>query len=163
MGKLLTGVFAMFSQDKRDWIFIAWCAAVLVLLLGQWIAIWRLNANESWSPVEFLIVMLGPIIYYTAAHLLVTGQPESIDSWSDHLAKVARPLIWIMLAALANSFLRTYVVLETFNSNLFLFISVPLFVVNLATLVWPTRWLLAVTGLGWLIPPGLLMVISGDL
>jgi hypothetical protein len=60
-------------------------------------------------------MMVSPIPYYAAAHILVTNQPKSISSWSNHLARVARPLIFILIAAGANFNLRIYLVLETIN------------------------------------------------
>lgn len=162
IGKLLAGVFAMFEHDKRDWIFIAWCSAVLMLLLGQWLAIWQLNVNASWSPLEFVVVMLSPVIYYAAAHILVSGQPESVSSWSSRLARVARPLIWIMIAAAINSFFRTYYILGVFPLS-FVFLIAAVIAVNLAAIFWPTRWLLAIAAIVWLIPPGLLFTMTPDL
>jgi hypothetical protein len=89
IGKLLSGVYTIFQHDKRDWLFVLWCATLLVLFLGQWVAIWRLNANESWSVLEFMVVMLSPLLYYAAAHLLVTDQPSSVS-----FAKSTGPLVY---------------------------------------------------------------------
>ena len=163
IGKLLGGVVSMFEPDKRDWIFIAWCFALLMLFLGQWVAIWRLNDNESWSVLEFMSVMLSPIIYYSAAHILISGQPESISSWSSHLSRIARPLIWILIAATVNAILRNYFILGVYDTNFVLVVLIPVIVVNLAAMIRPSRKLLALAALGWLIPPGLLIAFAPDL
>ncbi len=160
IGKLLSGVFAMFEHDKRDWIFVTWCITLLMLFLGQWLAIWRLRENESWSALEFMVVMLSPILYYAAAHILVTNQPESISSWSNHLAKIARPLIFIIMVAAANFSVRTYLILDTFNFSSF---SLVLWGTSIAAIIWPVRWLLAIAALVWLIPVGILITTSADL
>ena len=63
IGTLLSGVFSMFEHEKRDWLFLTWCLTLLLLFLGQWYSIWRLQVNESWNMLEFVVVMLSPILF----------------------------------------------------------------------------------------------------
>ncbi|MBH81884.1 MAG: hypothetical protein CMQ49_15355 [Gammaproteobacteria bacterium] len=53
----------------------------MLLGLGQWVAAWRLHENEIYSAADFLLLMISPILFYSAAQLLVCSRPESVESW----------------------------------------------------------------------------------
>jgi hypothetical protein len=150
----------MFEREKRDWLFLMWCLILLLLFLGQWYSIWRLRENESWSMLEFVVVMLSPILYYTAAHLLVTNQPDSVSTWSEHLTKVSRPLLIILILAGLNFNLRMYLILGAVNFGAAATVIYP---VNIAAIIWPNRWMLTVAAMSWLIPVVTLFFIAADL
>jgi hypothetical protein len=160
IGKLLSGVFSMFNHEKRDWLFLTWCLTLLLLFLGQWYAIWRLQDNESWSMLEFVVVMLSPILYYSAAHLLVTDQPGSVRSWSEHLETVARPLLFVLILAGLNFNLRTYLVLGAVSFGTTALLIYP---ANCVAIIWPKRWMLTIAALTWLIPVTFLFIAAPDL
>ena len=54
---------------------------VVLLGLGQWVDVWRLHENEIYSAADFLLLMISPILFYSAAQLLVSSRPESVESW----------------------------------------------------------------------------------
>jgi hypothetical protein len=150
----------MFEHEKRDWLFLTWCLTLLLLFLGQWYSIWRLQDNESWNMLEFVVVMLSPILHYSAAHLLVTDQPGSINSWSEHLTKIARPLLLVLILAALNFNLRTYLVLGAVNFGATTLLIYP---TNGVAIIWPNRWMLTIAALTWLVPVGFLFTVARDL
>lgn len=109
-------------------------------------------------------MMMSPILLYSASHILVSSNPESIDSWSSHLERVARPFLILLLLTWAIGTIRSSVVLDEplpgIGSGLIVFLIVA--AVNLAAIIHPKRWLstaLAVTNLVFVI----LSIVSGDL
>lgn len=132
---------------------LLWCATLIAVMLIQWVAVWQLKSNEQWSAGEFLLLMISPLIYYSAAHILISSNPESIESWSKHLADVSRPLLSLMLLALCNYLLRNHVIIDDFSvPPTFAMLITPVALLNLAALAFPKRWLLAAAGGSWLIP-----------
>ena len=106
--------------------------------------IWGLQANEIWSAAEFFLVMASPILYYSTLHIFVSCNPETIESWSSHLDRIARPFLILLFLATANATIRGSLILDyplaKFGSGLgFLLL---IHTVYLAAIFRPTRWLL---------------------
>lgn len=153
MGKILSAISHVFRRNRRDWVLLLWCITLIAVMLIQWVAVWQLKSNEQWSAGEFLLLMISPLIYYSAAHILISSNPESIESWAEHLADVSRPLLSLMLLALCNYFLRSFVIIDEFTvPPFFAIVITPIALLNLAAIAFPKRWLLACTGAAWLIP-----------
>jgi peptidoglycan/LPS O-acetylase OafA/YrhL len=157
LGKVLTAMMVVIESGKRDWLHLLWCVVLVLVLLGQWVAIWRLHPNEIWSAAEFFVVMASPILFYAAAHLLVSNKPESIASWSSRLDQIARPLLSLMALSMGNFFLRNFVILENINPSpptpgAAWIMPTVVMAFTLTTLAYPTRLLLAATALVWLSP-----------
>ena len=155
LGKVLTAMMVVIETGKRDWLHLLWCVVLVLVMLSQWVAIWRLHSNEIWSAAEFFVVMVSPILFYAAAHLLVSNQPESIASWSSRLDQIARPLLLLMALSSGNFFLRNFMILENANPNPSTapwIMPTVIMAFTLTTLVYPTRLLLAATAVIWLAP-----------
>ena len=45
---------------------------------------------ETWSYLEFLVMMGSPVCIYLAAHVLVSDQPSEFTSWGEHLVGRSR-------------------------------------------------------------------------
>ena len=71
LGKVLVAILSSVQSDKKDWIHLLWCAVIILLGMGQWASYWRLQMNEVWGAPEFFLATLGPILLYSAAHILV--------------------------------------------------------------------------------------------
>ncbi len=141
------------ETGKRYWLHLVWCVVLILVMLGQWVAVWGLRANEVWTAAEFFVVMLSPLVFYMAAHLLVSSHPESIESWSSHLDEIKRPLLLLMLLSLGTFFLRSFIVMDLDAASTVLRPSlVAVFIVTTVTLAYPKQWLLAASAIVWLAP-----------
>jgi len=151
LGKVMTAMLLAFESGKSDWLHQLWSVVMVLLALALWVALWRLHANETWSAAEFFVVMVGPILFYAASHALASGQPESVKSWALHMEKIARPFLILLLLTIANFPLRNYVVLDAPLLNIpptFFLIAA----VTIAVVIYPKRWLVAVSAVCWLGP-----------
>ena len=153
LGRVLTAIVELFERGTRDWVRILWCASLVGVMLGQWLAVWRLQPNVVWEAYEFYIVMFSPILYFSAAHILVPANVDSVPSWEEHLLKVARPLLILMMLSILNFWLRNYLILGSLRLEP-MFIGIPLviFAIHAAAIWRPNRTLLAVCGFLWFIP-----------
>lgn len=160
LGKILTATMVVIETGRRDWLHLLWCAVLMLVMLGQWVAVWGLRSNAVWSAGEFFVVMLSPILFYMAAHLLVSSRPEAIESWSAHLSQIARPLLLLMLLSVGAFFLRNLLVPDVVNlSTVFRPTLVAVFLVNVIALLSPRTWLLAASSVIWLAPViGMLLI-----
>jgi hypothetical protein len=132
---------------------LVWCLALLVVMLTQWVAIWGLESHQGWTMREFFLVVISPLLYYIAAHLLISSNPEKIESWADHLQTVSRPILSLMVLATCNFLLRNYIIQEEFSiAPLFSGLLFTINVLAIITIALPKRGLVAASGFAWMLP-----------
>jgi hypothetical protein len=149
LGKVLVAIMSSIQSGKQNWIHLLWCMAILLGAIGQWTMFWKLNSNEVWTAPEFLLTLIAPIILYSAAHILVTDNPDAIEDWSEHLQQSFRLLSVLMLSTFPIFVLRTYLILDTviFPASV-----IPIAAMTLFAWFRPARWVLATLAVLWLLP-----------
>jgi hypothetical protein len=153
IGKILSAISHIFSKDSRDWVFILWCLSLLGGMLSHWVSVWSLRLNEHWTAAEFFLLMLSPLLYYAAAHVLISSAPERIQSWSAHLSSVARLLLSLFLLVMCNFLVRSFVILDDFSPPVsFSWLLAGIACLTSITIVFPKRWLLTASAVAWLMP-----------
>ena len=152
LGRVLTAFIGLVDRQRRDWLHLVWCLSLAAGMLGQWLAIWPLNTNQVWNGFEFFVVMFSPILYFTAAHVLVPGNLDSVDSWAEHLSKIARPLLILMLLSVVNFFVRNYVILEDFEIGPNVQFAILISLLHLVAVFRPSRFLLSICAFSWFAP-----------
>lgn len=160
LGKLLTGITAIFESNEKDWLALGFCIVLGISALFQWVVIWGLHVNEAWNAGEFFLVMLGPILVYLTAHILVSSNPESIDSWSSHLDRVTRPVMILVLISFLNAWVRKYLIIDGALLNIG-WPQLLILALLLVVIAHPKRWLLAVYGVALGISWTLLLASGG--
>ena len=149
LGKALVAILSSIQSGKQDWIHLLWCVVIVLGGIGQWTMFWNLNSNEVWTAPEFLLTMISPIIVYSAAHILVTNNPDGIDDWSEHLQQSSRALLILMLSTFPIFVLRNYLILDTLIVPAS---GIPIADMTLFAWFRPARWVLATLAVLWLLP-----------
>ncbi len=153
LGKILSAISHIFSKENRDWLFILWCLALVGGMLSHWVAVWSLRSNEHWTAAEFFLLMLSPLLYYAASHVLISSNPERIQSWATHLSSVARLLLSLIMLVMVNFLLRSFVILDGFSPPvMFGVLLAGIASLTLITIAFPTRWLLTASAAAWMTP-----------
>ena len=161
IGKILSAISHVFSKESRDWVFILWWLTLLGGMLSHWVSVWSLRSNEHWTAAEFFLLMLSPLLYYAAAHVLISSAPERIQSWSAHLSSVARLLLSLFLLVMCNFLLRNFVILEDFSPPLaFSLLLACIACLTSITIAFPKRWLLGASAAAWLMPVIFAVVVT---
>ena len=68
---------------------MGWTLALILVLVSNWWLSWRFQAVD-WTAIRFLWILSVPSLIYLRAALLITDNPGSIASWSDHFFEVRR-------------------------------------------------------------------------
>ncbi len=71
LARTLTNIAPIFATERRYWVHSAWVLALLVSHAGMFWTIWLYQDAEAWTLVEFVIVLMGPIMLLIGASLLV--------------------------------------------------------------------------------------------
>ena len=84
LSQLLTGVVELFKMRRRVrfyWVQLLWVAQTFVGHIFLWWTMWNLRLLREWNFFSFLLILLGPMLLYVAASLLIPKvEPgESVD------------------------------------------------------------------------------------
>ena len=105
--RLLDGLPAAFRRERRDPLHTTWVINVLLLHVQYWWAFWSYSAGVEWNYPSFILALGSPLLLYSLAITLVPREPEQVESWRDHFARVRRRFFhlfaaWILALGLAN-------------------------------------------------------------
>jgi len=76
------------------WVHSVLIALIFIALLQQWWEIWGVQANSSWTFLELLLMLSGPIGLFLIAHLLFP-QPIQDTNIRDYYYGAMRPIWWL--------------------------------------------------------------------
>lgn len=153
IGKVLSGLMSELESANRDWLHVMWCSVFLLLTLTEWVAMWHLSANAVWTGAEFYAAMANPIVFYTIAHLLVSGQPETVESWTLRMSHISRPLLILFGLTSVIFYSRNYVIFDNPNPmGMLWFLPLLFWVIILFSITFPSRRNLAITATAMLLP-----------
>jgi hypothetical protein len=145
IGNILSASSDILDRNRRDWLHVTWCVLAVLLGLGQWLALWRLNTPENWTSLQFFSVMLSVMIIYGMTHVLVTKRPEQVEDWSVHLVSMTRPLFTLLILSSLAFHLRSFLRFENYS------VGFPVdTLVMLVAIYFKTRWSLIAVVLLWL-------------
>lgn len=74
LSHLLTGVVDLFKARGRVkfyWVHLLWVALTFVGHIFLWWTMWNLRLLRGWDFFSFLLILLGPVLLYVAAALLL--------------------------------------------------------------------------------------------
>ncbi len=71
LARTLTNIAPIFSPEHRYWVHSAWVLGLLVLHAQLFWQIWLYQGVEVWTFVEFVLLLMGPIMLLIGASLLV--------------------------------------------------------------------------------------------
>lgn len=86
--RLLDGIPAALSRDRRYWLHVVWIVNVLWLHAQSWWTFWSYSNSVEWNYPRFMLALAAPAILYSVDITLVSGQPGEISSWRDHFYRV---------------------------------------------------------------------------
>jgi len=89
LARLLGGLPHVAKRENDSWIALGWTIAMILVSVSSWWIFWRFQAVE-WTPIRFLWILGVPSLIYLRAAILITDNPGSIGSWSDHFFEVRR-------------------------------------------------------------------------
>ncbi len=105
--RLLNGLPAAFRRERRDPLHTTWVIIVLLLHVQYWWGFWSYSTGVEWNYPRFILVLASPLLLYTLAITLVPREPEHVESWREHFARVRRQFFylfagWVVVLSLAN-------------------------------------------------------------
>ncbi len=71
LARTLTNIAPIFATEHRYWVHSAWVLGLLVSHANLFWQIWLYQGVEVWTLVEFLLLLMGPIMLLIGASLLV--------------------------------------------------------------------------------------------
>ncbi len=71
LARTLTNIAPIFASEHRYWVHIVWVLGLLVSHANMFWGIWLYQGAEVWTLVEFLLLLMGPIMLLIGASLLV--------------------------------------------------------------------------------------------
>ena len=71
LARTLTNIAPIFATERRYWVHSVWVLGLLVSHASLFWQLWLYQSAEAWTLVEFVLVLMGPIMLLIAASLLV--------------------------------------------------------------------------------------------
>lgn len=71
LARTLTNIAPIFATERRYWVHSVWVLGLLVSHAGMFWQLWLYQSAEAWKLVEFVLLLMGPIMLLIAASLLV--------------------------------------------------------------------------------------------
>jgi hypothetical protein len=71
----MTNLVPIFASEYRYWVHSTWVLGLLVSHASMFWQIWLFQAVEAWTLVEFVLLLMGPIMLLITASLLVPVEP----------------------------------------------------------------------------------------
>jgi len=109
VSRLLSGLSAALSSDRRYWIHLAYVAWLLACSLMVFWNFW-LYRDAEWSLPRFMLALATPaLLLMLATQIMPVDPPDSI-SWRDHFYMIRRRLcttaiLWILSVSAASYFI----------------------------------------------------------
>jgi len=93
--RIVEGLAAAAEPGRRYWVHLSLTSLHLVAILGMF---WSFLAfrDVTWTFPSFVLVLLGPSLYYFLACTLMPRNPSQIASWRDHFFSIRRRF-WIAI------------------------------------------------------------------
>ena len=93
--RVLSGLSEMIQAANRPriyWVHVLWHITLLFNTMVAWWLLYRWRGLADWTLFLFIWVMIGPVLQYLAAAVLVPGELESTGSpdWRDYYYKNRR-------------------------------------------------------------------------
>ena len=108
--RLVGGISDSLDPGRRYWVHAAHVGFQLVASAVSFWLMWSFR-EITWTLPAFLVVLVGPALFYFNATLLVPEAPAAIASWRVHYFAVRRRYwvaicLWALVVAITSSALR---------------------------------------------------------
>ncbi len=71
LARSLTNVAPIFAAERRDWVHASWVVGLLAYHVTLFWQLWAYGEAPSWTLIEFVLLLTGPISVLIAVSLLV--------------------------------------------------------------------------------------------
>ena len=75
LARTLTNIAPIFTSGHRYWVHSTWVLGLLISHAGLFWQIWLYQGVEVWTLLEFVLLLMGPIMLLIGASLLVPVAP----------------------------------------------------------------------------------------
>ena len=95
LARTLTNVAPIFASVRRDWVHALWVLGLLAYHVTLFWQLWIYGEAASWTLVEFVVLLTGPITLLVSVSLLVPV--EVADSYRSHFESVRVPFYSVLI------------------------------------------------------------------
>ena len=100
LGRLMSAANDVFDKTRRDPLHIGFYILSFAGIMTTWWAQWMMAGLESWTFLEFILVMASPITLHLLVNALLSSNPSEVVSWRDYFDQNR---VWIFSALLVVS------------------------------------------------------------
>ena len=96
LARTLTNIAPIFAAEHRYWVHSAWVLGLLVSHASLFWQIWLYEDVEAWTLLEFILLLMGPILLLVGASLLVPVEP--VSDYQRHFESIRVPYYSVLIA-----------------------------------------------------------------
>ena len=110
LARMLTNLAPIFASEHRYWVHSAWVLGLLVNHVHQFWGIWLYQGVEAWTLVEFVLLLMGPIMLLICASLLVPV--GAVPDYRIHFESIRGPFYSVLIVISVQDIPLPYLVLD---------------------------------------------------
>jgi hypothetical protein len=95
LARTLTNFAPIFASEHRYWVHSSWVLAILVNHVHLFWQIWLYQGVEVWTLVEFVLLLMGPIMLLIGASLLVPV--AAVPDYRIYFESIRGPLYSVLI------------------------------------------------------------------
>ncbi len=97
LARALTNLAPIFASEHRYWVHSAWVLVLLVSHASMFWTLWLYQDAEAWTLVEFVLLLVGPLMLLIGASLLVPV--GSVPDYRIYFESIRRPFYSVLIVA----------------------------------------------------------------
>lgn len=94
LARTLTNLAPIFASQRRYWVHSAWVFVLLVYHASLFWQLWLYQGVEVWRLMEFLLLLMGPIMLLIGVSLLVPT--EAVSDYRAYFESIRRPFYSVL-------------------------------------------------------------------
>ncbi len=96
LARTLTNFAPIFASEHRYWVHSAWVLGLLLNHASLFWGIWLYQGAEAWTLVEFVLLLMGPIMMLIGASLLVPV--GVVPDYRIYFESIRGPFYFVLIA-----------------------------------------------------------------
>ena len=108
--RLVGGLLPAMRRDARNWIHVSWILIKIYSHVQYWWLTWVYRQGVDWNFLSFLYLLVGPILLYMQAAILIPSSPEDVASWRERFFGLHRPFFFLNALYVLQVQLGTFVI-----------------------------------------------------